>query len=97
MARRRAHHVGRLRIAAAKILSQGFGFQVEPSEIHPATGAWRTDVRLDVYRWELFTKNERGLPVVAGCYDTLTEFVRVARQTGFHIHKDEIYAGQHAG
>jgi hypothetical protein len=91
----RAHHVGRLRIAAADILSSGFGFRVEPSDIKPATGAYRTDWRQDVYRWELFAKNDRGIPVICGCWETLTQFVKVARRDGFHITADdEIYSGK---
>lgn len=91
--RRRAHHVGRLRIAAAQILTRSLGFPVAPADIHPATGAYRTNWRLDVYCWELFTQNARGLPVVAGCWDTLTDFVRAARHTGCHVCDDVIYPG----
>lgn len=87
----RAWHIGRTRIKAAQILSQGLGFEVKPEDIKPATGAWRTNWRLDVYRWELFTKDEMGRPIVAGCWETLTEFNKHAGKNGFHMHHGEIY------
>lgn len=90
----RAHHIGRVRIQAAEILTRGLGFTVQPEDIVLPTGAWRTDWRLDVYRWELFTKNERGLPLIAGCWWTLTEFCKLSKTDGFHIHDDEIYPGK---
>ena len=74
-------HIGRTRIAAAEILTKHFGFLVEPEDIVPTTGAWRTDWRLDVYRWELFT-HKGSLPVIRGCWTTLTEFVRFAKKYG---------------
>lgn len=96
-----AHHVGRLRERAAAILRKQFpGWDVQPWDIKPATGHWRTDVRADVYRWELFTQTVpspdtgRRLPVVCGCWETLTYFVRVASKAGCHVTRhDEIYAG----
>jgi len=94
--RYRAHHVGRLRIRAAKILSASFPeWDVRPEDIKPATGAWRTDRRLDVYRWELFTRTRTGLPVVCGCWGTLTDFVREAATDGCHVTRDgTIYPGK---
>lgn len=92
--RRNKHHIGRLRIRAAAILTKGFGFEVLPSDIQPATGSNRTDWRQDVYRWELFTRNASGSPVVCGCWDTLTDFVKAAAVQGFHVDSDrEINAG----
>jgi hypothetical protein len=49
-----------------------------------------------VYRWELFTrlKSNPEFPIVCGCWDTLTDFVRKAAKTGCHVTKDdEIYDG----
>lgn len=89
-----AHHIGRLRIAAAEVLSKGFGFRVDPEDIKPATGRARSDWRQDIYRWELFAHNGR-LPVVFASWVTLTEFVRKAKRNGFHVNKDsEIYPNE---
>lgn len=84
-----SRHCGRLRVAAAKILTDNLGFDVNPEDIQPATGRYRTDWRQDVYRWELFANNGR-LPVVAGCWDTLTRFVREAKRRGCRIEDYEI-------
>lgn len=92
--RRRAHHIGRLRIRAAAILSANLGYPVQPEDISPATGSWRTDWRLDVYRWELYTRTASGLPVVAGCWMTLTQFVPAAARDGCHIDDGEIVTGK---
>jgi len=90
----RADHIGRLRIAAAKILSEGFGFEVCPEDIKPATGRPRSDWRQDIYRWELFANNGR-LPVVCASWVTLTEFVKKAKKAGFHVNGDnEIYPNE---
>lgn len=85
-------HVGRLRIKAAKILSAGLGWEVDPSDIRPATGRWRTDWRLDVYRWELFSyiDGNTNRPFAAGCWESLTEFVRLAAKNGFTVEDREI-------
>lgn len=101
--RYRADHVGRLRIRAAAILRANFPeWDVRPEDISPATGAWRTDRRLDVYRWELFTRMaKRGtggqeIPVVAGCWDTLTRFVALAAKYGCRCVDGTIYPGEGA-
>lgn len=100
--RYRSRHVGRLRIRAAKILNDNFPtWDVRPEDIQPATGRWRTDWRLDVYRWQLFSRlkqrnsfDHSELPVVAGCWDRLTDFVKEASKTGCHLYEGrEIYAG----
>ena len=89
-----SRHVGRVRIAAAKILSESLGFKVAPEDIHPQSGAWRTDDGLDVYRWELFTHSSTGMPFVAGCWERLTEFVANSKKSGgCHYHDGEIYSG----
>lgn len=98
----RAHHIGRLRERAAQILQKQFPeWDVYPQDIHPATGRWRTDWRLDVYRWELFSQTKPSMvtglsmPVVCGCWETLTKFVKRASKEGCHVNKDsEIYSGK---
>lgn len=95
--RYRAHHIGRLRTRAAKILNKNFPeWDVRPEDIKPATGRWRTDWRMDVYRWELFTRHRGNpnMPVVCGCWDTLTKFVKEAAKNGCHVTTDSvIYPG----
>lgn len=99
-------HVGRLRIAAAKILTKSLGFEVHPDDIKPATGSWRTNWQLDVYRWELYTDKPSAvpggnpMPLVAGCWESLTDFVRLCRADGgiCHLTKNcEIYPGAEHG
>lgn len=95
-------HVGRLRIRAAKILSENFPeWDVYPEDVIPATGSWRTDIRNDVYRWELFTRLKRRnssdgseLPVVCGCWLSLTAFVKEAAKNGCHLTDGEITVGK---
>lgn len=88
---RRKHHIGRLRIKAAKFLTRDFGFEVLPEHIDPASGYYRTDIRADVYRWELFTRDTRnGMPIVAGCWETLTSFVKLAASNKIIIDDGEI-------
>jgi hypothetical protein len=90
-----SRHIGRLRIAAAKILTEGLGFPVRPEEISPATGRNRTDWREDCYRWEVFTCNRNGVPKVYHCWDPLSRWVPIAKREGFHVNRDcEICAGR---
>lgn len=86
--RRKKNHIGRLRIAAANILSDGLGFTVYPEDIVPATGRHRSDWRQDVFRWEVFTHN--GRPFVFHSWVTLTEFVKKARIAGFQVDRDDV-------
>jgi hypothetical protein len=59
----------------AKILRDCLGFDCEWDDLRPAKGAWRTNWRLDVYRWELYCQKD-GQPFVAGCWWTMTECVK---------------------
>jgi hypothetical protein len=81
-----SRHIGRLRIAAAKILNEAFPkIHVEPEDIQPATGSYRTDWRQDVYRWELFASIKgpgRRVPFCGQCWQSLTDFVRNAKAGG---------------
>lgn len=90
--KRDKYHIGRVRIAAAKILSENLGFEVRPEHIQPASGRARTDWRLDLYRWEIFTY-DNGVPVVAGCWERLTDFVKVAKSRGCLIRYGEVTYG----
>ena len=84
---------GRIREAAAKILTRELGFIVYPEDIKVATGHWRTSRFADVYRWELITRTNRGLSVWLGCWDRLGDFVRDAKINGCHIKDGEICIG----
>jgi hypothetical protein len=84
-----SRHVGRTRIAAAKILSRGLGLQIDPEDIAPATGSYRTCQYHDVFRWEL-----HRVDMWAGCWETLTNFVKQSRRLGgCHIKDGEIWPG----
>lgn len=76
-----SRHCGRIRIAAAEILNKAFPeLDVKPEDVQPATGRARTDWRMDIYRWELFTKyKDRNYPFVAASWQRLSEFVRNAK------------------
>lgn len=91
-----SRHVGRLRVAAAELLSKGLGWEVYPEEIHPVTGSWRTCKLHDVCRWSLFTCKDRNpnMPYVADCWESLTDFVRLAKKHGFHVDDGFIYSGK---
>jgi hypothetical protein len=83
-----SRHIGRTRIRAAALIDKHFpGWKCQAEDITPATGAWRTDWRLDVYRWELYASKaiDGKFPVVLGCWQTLTEFVRFGSKYGIHI------------
>lgn len=89
-----SRHVGRVRIAAAKIISESLGFEVKPEDIRPQTGSWRTCSYLDVYRWELYCYSRPGMPFVAGGWERLTEFVAKSKKAGgCHYIDGEIWSG----
>jgi len=87
--RRQKNHIGRLRIAAAEILSHGLGYTVYPEDIVPATGRYRSDWRQDVYRWEVFAHNGT-VPCVLHAWVTLGDFVKHARVAGWHVDGDGV-------
>lgn len=89
-----SHHIGRVRIALAKFLTEQLGVPVDPEDCIPATGAWRTDTRLDVHAWELMVNNGSAC-VQAGCWDSMTKFLKESKEAGgCHIHHDELYPGK---
>lgn len=51
-------------------------------EIYPATGAWRTNVNLDVWRWSAYAHyvgpdgKECGTAYAVGSYATITELIK---------------------
>lgn len=82
--------IGATRIKLAKIVSDCLGVECTPSDLYPAKGSWRTDRRLDVYRWEVVAK-KRGVPFVAGCWDTMTDCVK---EGAVHCVDGVIYLGR---
>lgn len=88
--RYRKHHVGRTRIKLAALLNKCFPeWDVRPEHLEPASGSYRTNRLLDVYCWELFTYTKTGLPVVLGCFDTMTECLKAGSVVLSH---DELMA-----
>lgn len=79
-----SRHVGRVRIAAAKILNDAIPeISVKPENISPATGRHRTDWRQDVVRWEVFAyQKNSNVPWVGQSWQRLTEFVNNAKAGG---------------
>ena len=80
-----SYHVGRVRIAAAKILNEAIPYiHVDPEDIKPATGSYRTDWHHDVYRWELFAtmKTAKHVGWCGQSWQRLTEFVKNAKAGG---------------
>jgi hypothetical protein len=73
----------------AKILRDCLGVDCEWDDLRPAKGAWRTNWRLDVYRWELYCQKD-GQPFVAGCWWTMTECVK-AGAVGYDQKEMEIH------
>lgn len=52
------------------------GYIVTPEDLRPQSGAWRTDVRLDVCRWEATLKEATGRVWLVQCRDTMSDCVR---------------------
>ena len=73
--RRRAYDVGRVRTRLAEILSDHFGYVIDPEQFIIVQGFWR---KVDVYRWEVLVwHNEiRTLRVYLGCWQTMTDFLK---------------------
>jgi hypothetical protein len=64
-----------IRKKLARILRDCLGVDCEWDDLRPAKGAWRSNWRLDTYRWELYCTKD-GQPFVAGCWWTMTECVK---------------------
>jgi len=71
--------MGKIQERLVRLLeAQGFN----DIELRAAQGSWRTDVRLDVYRWEGTGRVEKrsdlpaGLSVMFASWDTMTSCVR---------------------
>jgi hypothetical protein len=93
-----SRHIGRFRIAAAKLITQYTDLDVSPEDIKPVTGSYRTSIYHDVYRWEVFTKKKIGHVWVGASWQRLGEFVQETRRAGgCHYNDDrELYSGKAA-
>jgi len=72
--------IGKKRIRLAKLLEEAFSeigmtVKVDPEDLRPALGYWRTDHRADVYRWEGWAKTERSYVVGINSWHTMTELI----------------------
>lgn len=72
-------HIGRTRQRLAKILSECLELDCRPEDLKPATGRWRTDWRMDTYRWEVFTRTKAGMVFVAGCWESMSDCVKAGK------------------
>lgn len=88
--RKNRNCIGKTRFKLAKIVSESLGIDCQPEDLQPATGANRTNKRLDVYAWEVFARHHNGVPFVAGCFETMTECVKSGKVC---LIKGEIYSG----
>lgn len=89
--RKNRNGIGRIRVRLAKIVSDSLGIDCQPEDLQPATGANRTNKRLDVYAWEVFARHHNGVPFVAGCFETMTECVKSGKVC---LIDGEIYSGE---
>lgn len=65
-----------LRKRLARKIEDSFpGCTVDPDDLIPATGSWRTNIGLDVYRWEGVMTVD-GSRRCIGSYQTMTELVK---------------------
>ena len=77
---------GRLSQRIARILTKG-GYQVEA--FYPAEGVWRHP-QYDVMSWEVsLIEIATGNKIMAGCWETMTEFAPKAARYGFHLGDDD--------
>lgn len=68
------HHVGRVRVRLAALLAEQ-GYDASPESLRPQQGAWRTDNRLDVCRWEATLTDREGRTWLVQCWDTMSDCV----------------------
>lgn len=68
--------IGRLRKKVAELLSHECGHAIEPENVVPVTGFWKSE---DVYRWEVCQPVSENRVVMLGCWTSMADFVRDAR------------------
>lgn len=93
---RLASHVGKVRQRlAAKLVKAfaddyGIALRVDPARLSPAQGVWRTDMRMDVCRWEGWGEikvGERWMNCSIDSWDTMTACLR-----GLSVDREAPYA-----
>jgi hypothetical protein len=87
--------VGRTRARLARAIAQAIGLPVEPENLWPASGHYRTSPHADVLRWTGFV-HEGNLTWTVGSWDTMTALLRhgftVADNRGKRMSHDRGYA-----
>jgi hypothetical protein len=76
--------IGRTRVRLAEMLT-ALGYTARPEDLRPQYGAWRTDHRLDVCRWEGTVLGLDGMTKMIQSWDTMTACVR----RGIEVTPDE--------
>ncbi len=87
----------RIRERVADILQASFPhWDVSADDVVPVDGFWK---QVDVYRFQVFCHERRRysngdrVPVSAGCWLTMGQFVKEARKAGCHLSDGEIWSG----
>jgi hypothetical protein len=75
-----------MRERVAELLREHLGWRVYARDVYPVTGFWK---RVDVYRWEVHTPDGKF-----GCWETMTEFVKLAAKFGVRVDGKEISANE---
>jgi hypothetical protein len=85
---RRSNWVGRTRRQAANLLTDHFGVSVDTGDFLLVYGYWR---KADVYRWEVGvrSKGHEDSGTWYGCWQTMTEFVRLAKKYGISVNEKD--------
>ncbi|WP_162949981.1 hypothetical protein [Pseudomonas aeruginosa] len=95
MSRLPGYKVRRLAALLEESFPQRNGLKItwRPEQIYPAQGRWRSDVRMDVWRWEAFGVHIRSdgtetTMMSVGSYATITELIKFK---ALELHGDEVY------
>lgn len=75
---------GRTWCRLVAMLSKELGVDVQPEDIAPVTGYWRSNLQADCMRWEGSVPTAEAGKRSIGSWDTMTDCVRY----GFTISKD---------
>lgn len=88
--------VGQTRERLAELLEVEMDYPVDPNDLRPVTGSWRTDVRLDVQRWDAsLPGGYMGKSMCAGSWHTMTELVKMGVSVQYDTGSLEVYPLNH--
>lgn len=83
--------MSKLREKLAQKIEESFpGYKARAEDLIPATGSWRTNIDLDVYRWEGFVTDDYGIRRFIGSYETMTRLVKCKKLTFIGLDGSEI-------